>query len=73
MLRVIFKDGGRGDTDLTVNGTIAATSAMPISQDSGGSGSGSVSLLQLLCLTFMLMLARNSARVRSFFGSDIKH
>ncbi len=71
VLRVIFKDGGRGDTDLTVNGTIAATSAMPISQDSDGSGS--VSLLKLLCLIFMLSLARNSARVRSFFGSDIKH
>lgn len=71
VLKVIFKDGGRGDTDLTVNGTIAATSAMPISQDSGGSGS--VSLLQLLCLSFMLILARNAAPVRSFFGSYIKH
>ena len=71
VLRVFFKDGGRGDTDLTVNGIIAATSAMPITQDSGGSGS--VSLLQLLCLIFILMLARNAAPVRSFFGSYIKH
>lgn len=71
VLKVIFKDGGRGDTDLTINGTIAATSAMPISQDTGGSGS--VSLLQLISLAFILILARNYARVRSFSSIDIKH
>ena len=63
VLKVIFKDGGRGDTDLTVNGIIAATSAMPINSDEG---SGSISLLQLLCLTLMLVLARNAARVMQY-------
>ena len=70
VLRVIFKDGGRGDTDLTVNGTIAATSAMPVIQDSGSSGS--VSLLQLLCMAFILFLV-DAERVRLFLKKFSEH
>lgn len=64
VLKIRLKDGARGDADLTVNGTIAVTSAMSISSDEG---SASISFLQLLCLTFIMFLARFSERERLFF------
>lgn len=62
VLKMVLKDGGRGDTDLTVNGSISVTSAMPLKADES---SGSVDFLQLLLLIFILPLARGLARVRS--------
>lgn len=60
VLRVILKDGGRGDMDMTVNGSVTVTASIAIteiSNDTGG-GSGSISHLQLLCMMLVLLVHR---------------
>lgn len=60
VLKLIFKDGGRGDTDMTVNGVIAVTSAVSAKTSEG---IGLISFLQILCSMLVLISARYFARV----------
>ena len=53
LISLVLKDGGRGDTDMTVNGSIAMTSIVTVKKSSSG-GSGSIHILELLLLCFFI-------------------
>lgn len=59
VLKMIITDGNNGDTDMTVNGSIAMTSAMPVNQSDS---SGSINLGYMIFTFFLLVSSRKKYR-----------
>jgi len=59
VLKLIIKDGGRGDADLSENGVITVTSAMSITQSSDDS-SGSMNFVYMVFILLLVVLPRRA-------------
>ena len=57
VLNLIVQDGGRGDADMTVNGVIAMTAAMPVSTVDS---SGAINLWYTIFTFLLIMLSRRT-------------
>jgi len=55
VIKSIFKDGSRGDADLTVNGTILDPGG-PVIANNSDSSSGSLNIYMLILLMFNLLI-----------------
>ena len=67
VLKVIHKDGGRGDSDMTENGVLAVTGGMPVALIIDD-GSGSMSFILLLSIAMLLLFTRTVLRERNIGG-----
>jgi hypothetical protein len=64
VLKVIHKDGGRGDSDMTENGVVAVTGGMPVALIIDD-GSGSISFILLLSIAMLLLVTRTVSRAQN--------
>ena len=64
VLKVIHKDGARGDSDMAENGAIAVTGGIPTTFSSD-EGSGSISYILFLSIASLLLLTRNISHARN--------